>query len=311
MGIDKYSGNYTYCGTYALFDCFLKQTNVSMNQFEILTSVPFGVVHNNEYAHRIISPYCDPSEGMKKAAQILNLEYTSLEIEDSSEAYDILVKQLAHGAVVLGPLNMGKLDYFAKPSIYDKVPHYIAVYKYEQGRFYVNDPEGLIGYYIPEDEIMKAWESSDLYETKHAYNLKYVTQNKALASEEERIHRTLSNITDNLLNAKKEEQGPQAFLKLWETLENSGNQFYNNLFFDLEIFIQRKYLLLEFLEWADAKVGLLKKKELEHIATQQILNASKINYSIRRKKNLSSKEFFELSHKEDELTAIFKERYKK
>lgn len=307
MGINKYCGNYTYCATYALFDSFLRKIELSKNQFEILTSVPFGVVHNNEYAHRILSPYCDPTEGLKKAAQALNLEYISWEAEDSQKAYNRLLNQLAHGAVVVGPLNMGKLNYLPKPSIYDKVPHYITIYKYEGGCFYINDSEGLIGYYITEDEITKAWEASELYETKQAYNLKYVIQNKELPSRKERINIALSYLIDNLLNAKKDKQGAIAFAKLWDCLEKSGNKFYNNLFFDLEIFIQRKYLLLELIEQADKEVGIRKKKDLEQIASNQIILSSKINESIRYKRKLSGKNFLELCNQEEELTAIFME----
>ncbi|WOO36847.1 hypothetical protein R2R35_24160 [Anaerocolumna sp. AGMB13020] len=278
-----------------------------MNKFEILTSVPFGVVHSNEYAHRILSPYCDPGKGVAKAAQIMGIQLISWETEDPVEAYCLLTERLLTGPVVLGPVNMGKLNYLAKPGIYENVPHYITVYKHENARFYINDSEGLIGYYIPEDVIMKFWDASELYETNYSYNLKYILKKEEMPREEDMIYRALLNAKENFHQAIAKGEGPEAFKRLWATLSMSGRRYYNNLFFDMEIFIQRKYLLLETLEWAYKKSIIKRNKEVINIVSQQIHTAAEINSCIRHKQVLDQKELYELYRKEDELTIVFQE----
>ena len=45
MTMTLFYGNYTYCATYAIFDSGIDVKEISKNKFEMLSSVPFGVVH--------------------------------------------------------------------------------------------------------------------------------------------------------------------------------------------------------------------------------------------------------------------------
>lgn len=304
MGIDKYCGNYTYCATYAIFDCYFKQTGLSMDIFEILTSVPFGVGHQKEYPHRILSPYYDPSLGLKRACKILNQEYISKEFDDGDEALECLLEQLNEGSVVIGPINMGKLDYLAKSSIFDKVPHYVSLYKNDNKDICVNDSEGYIGYLIPLNKVLGLWKANDLVETKYSYNLKYIVQNTELPNETEQKKKALFYAIENLKQAKNCNQGAYAFDELWNTVKGSGTKYYNNLFFDLEILIQRKYLLLKFIDWIGDFIENKAREVIKNKATEQIICAANINHHIRRKESLDQSDFIDLKNAEYAITQI-------
>ncbi|MCT4688881.1 hypothetical protein [Vallitalea sp.] len=301
----QYHGNYTYCGTYAIYDLIQSNLKISMNKFEIITSVPFGIVHNPDYPHRIISPYVDPTIGLNKAAKILNIDLKTYQSDEKEEMYSKLVECIQKGAVLIGPVNMAKLNYLPQPRIYNKVPHYIVLYKLKNNKFFLNDSEGLIGYYINKDELMDIWNGHDIYEAKKLFNMRTIENYGKEPNEEQLVMKSIINCQTNLLNACKEGQGPYVFLKLWDMIKNTGKKYYNYIFFDLEIFIQRKYLLMEIIEWANDIIKSEDCESIKRIAMKQMKVVSNINYNIRNKQKLVEGSFKQLYDLEKQLTALF------
>lgn len=301
----QYYGNYTYCGTYALYDLMQSNIKISMNKFEILTSVPFGISHNSEYLHRILSPYVDPTNGLDKATKILNIDLKCYQSSDKDATYYKIKEYLKKGSVVLGPVDMSKLSYLPKPEIYNKVPHYITLYKYKNNKFFLNDSEGLIGYHIPEDKLMDMCNSEEMYETKESYNLRIVSKYGEIPNKELLINISIANAKNNFISAYKKKQGPYAFLKLWDMLKDTESKYYNFLFYDLEILIQRKHLLLELLQWGEEYIKSASKEKIELIVIKQMDLISNINSIIRHKEKLEKENFKQLYILEKELTMLF------
>ena len=99
-----------------------------------------------------------------------------------------------------------------------------------------------------------------------------------------------------------------AFEKLWETISNTSNkQYKNHLFFDLEIFIQRKYLMLSFIQWIE-KYIVCNTDRIKYIVKEQIYLAAQINNRVRNgNMNNNYQLFYRLGILEDDLTNIFGE----
>lgn len=301
-------GNYTYCATYAVFDSGIDTKGISKNKFEMLSSVPFGIVHGKEYAHRLISPVYEPLDGIKRACGILNKRYIEKGFDDKNDARDFLLKRLNCGPVVIGPVEMSKLNYIPLSRIYEKVPHYISLYKDENNVIRVNDSEGIMGQALPIEEFMMMWNSVNLMESDYIYTVGYIESEEKLPDEKDQVIKSTLNCCENLEFARKIKQGPMAFEKLWETIGNiADKQYKNHLFFDLEIFIQRKYLMLSFIQWIE-KYIVCDSDRIEDIVKEQIYLAAQINNSVR---NGSMNKDYHLFHRlgilEDDLTNIFGE----
>lgn len=302
----SFRGNYTYCGTYAVFDSGVDAGKIDKNRFEILTSVPFGVLHSDECSHRLISPIYEPFHGIKRACDILNKKYTEKSFDDKNVAQSYLLERLDGGPVVIGPIEMSKLNYLPLCQIYDRVPHYISLYKDKNNKIRVNDSEGVIGHILEIEEFMIMWDSDNLVESPHKFNIGYIESEGELPCEKEQVVKAVKNCCKNLENARNINQGPYAFEKLWNSICNTeGNKYKNFLFFDMEIFIQRKILMYSLINWTkkDFPCNFMR---IEDIIDKQIYTAAQINYSIRNGVIKRDYKFFhELSLLEDELTEIF------
>ncbi|GFI31442.1 MAG: hypothetical protein HFH50_08295 [Lachnospiraceae bacterium] len=308
MTMTLFYGNYTYCATYAIFDSGIDVKEISKNKFEMLSSVPFGVVHGKEYAHRLISPVYEPLHGIKRACEILNKKYIEKGFDDKNDARDFLLKRLNCGSVVIGPVEMSKLNYIPLSRIYERVPHYISLYKDESNIIRVNDSEGIMGQALPIEEFMVMWDSVNLMESDYIYTVGYIESEGKLPFEKEQVIKSTRNCFENLEFARKIKQGPMAFEKLWETISNTSNkQYKNHLFFDLEIFIQRKYLMLSFIQWIE-KYIVCNTDRIKYIVKEQIYLAAQINNRVRNgNMNNNYQLFYRLGILEDDLTNIFGE----
>ena len=265
-------------------------------------------MHGKEYAHRLISPVYEPLHGIKRACEILNKKYIEKGFDDKNDARDFLLKRLNCGSVVIGPVEMSKLNYIPLSRIYERVPHYISLYKDESNIIRVNDSEGIMGQALPIEEFMVMWDSVNLMESDYIYTVGYIESEGKLPFEKEQVIKSTRNCFENLEFARKIKQGPMAFEKLWETISNTSNkQYKNHLFFDLEIFIQRKYLMLSFIQWIE-KYIVCNTDRIKYIVKEQIYLAAQINNRVRNgNMNNNYQLFYRLGILEDDLTNIFGE----
>lgn len=303
-----FHGNYTYCATYSVFDSGMVVNEISKNRFEILSSVPFGVVHSNEYSHRLVSPMYEPLHGIKRACGILNKKYIEKGFDDKDDARNYLLNRLNYGLVVIGPIEMSKLKYLPLSQIYERVPHYITLYKDKRNVIRVNDSEGVMGHALDIDEFIMMWNSINLIESHYIYNVGYIESEGELPCEKDQVIKAVKNCYENLEYARNIKQGPIAFEKLWKTISFTMDKKYkNHLFFDMEIFIQRKNLMFSFINWAENYI-VCNFERIEYIIKEQIYLAAQINNSIR---NGDMKNNYHLFHRlgilEDDLTDIFGE----
>ena len=155
----EYVGNAPYC--YANSAAMLLKSigeDIQPGKIEVLTGVGLGAIWQDDGLFWLSNPYSPPDVGLSAALGILGFQF----VEGSSEAPDPcpleeLEELLQTGPVVLGPLDMGYLDYlpFSAPG----ADHFVLAYQIANEYVFLHDPEGFPNVSLPFSKLADAWKA--------------------------------------------------------------------------------------------------------------------------------------------------------
>jgi len=164
-----YIGNGLYC--YANATAMLLASigeDVPPSQIEVLTGVGLGAFWIRE-ARLIFFSSTPPDIGVSKALELLGFAYTERSRQEGEPApLDELRRDLAKGAVVLGPLDMGYLDYLPYHANAAGVDHYVLAYAMDD-QVHLHDPDGYPHVSLSLEQLALAWKAERVDYRRGAY----------------------------------------------------------------------------------------------------------------------------------------------
>lgn len=225
-----YIGKITNCYTQALLSSFIERHYLqSLYNFEIATTIPFGVIYRSGDPNRLLDSFMDPDIGLDRGMNILKIPFDIKywpEDSDGKEALHTLNEWCATTPVVLGPLNMERLTYYFQGVLYKNMDHYVVVTGKEGGFYSVCDPECMAHVLIQEEDLRLAWKADGIQEGRGAFTMRRV---KAVL-EEIKIHEEIVSLifkysVENMKKAADLKNGGSNGLRLIaqgsQSIENS------------------------------------------------------------------------------------------
>lgn len=189
-----YIGNGAYC--YANSASMLVKTigeDISPGLIEVLTGVGLGVtmyknggffLHNNTGA---------PDVGLSHALKILGFSFRE-EISGEEQAcpLEALRVTLEKSTALLGPLDMGYLNYSPNHQYAKGADHFVLAYKMEGDYIYVHDPAGYPYVRLTLEQLQLAWQATDIPYGRGAYNYWHSIERVAQPTEREVYNQAIS-----------------------------------------------------------------------------------------------------------------------
>jgi hypothetical protein len=206
-----YVGNLTCCHSEAAVTAFFPGCSFDeLCIFEAYTTVPFGIIHHPGDPNRLLDCYLDPDLGLDRAFQSLHIPYELKFWPRGSEASDAvagLLDWLNKGPVVLGPLNMGDLNYIFHPELVKCVDHYVIALHSDRDSLWICDTEGFPMVLLPWKDLVRAWRGDAIIEGRGAFVMRRVEPGSRLRIDGEGLRQTLRLAADNLEAARRSELG--------------------------------------------------------------------------------------------------------
>lgn len=214
-----YIGKITNCYTQALLSSFMDRYDLkNLYDFEIATTVPFGVVYREGDPNRLLDCYLDPDVGLDRGMSNLDISFDIRywsQDSDWKEAFNTLNTWCAEAPVVLGPLNMENLTYYFRGDLYKNMDHYIVVMGVDSGKYSVCDPEGLVDVYLQENDLRIAWKADEIPEGRGSFTMRRVIgKNREIRLDTKTIKRVIRNSIENLYKAEILKNGGSNGLKM-------------------------------------------------------------------------------------------------
>lgn len=158
----EYIGNAPYC--YANSAAMLLKTigeDIEPGQIEVLTGVGLGAIWQDNGGFWLSNPYSPPDMGLSAALAMLGFQFVegSREVPDPFPLEE-LEEQLQSGPAILGPLDMGFLDYL--PFNAHGADHFVLVYKIANKSVFLHDPEGFPNVSLPLSCLADAWKAEKI-----------------------------------------------------------------------------------------------------------------------------------------------------
>ncbi|XEC95556.1 BtrH N-terminal domain-containing protein [Paenibacillus tarimensis] len=166
-----YIGNGAYCYANSTSILLASQgENISPSLIEVLTGVGLGAmwVERGDHLPYFSSRAGMPDKGISQALRILGFEFEENYKSDKAEPP---IRQLKHvlnqSPVVLGPLDMGYLQYNPNYKNLFEVDHYVLAYATDDEYIYVQDPAGFPFAQLSHELLEQAWRAENVfYRTK-------------------------------------------------------------------------------------------------------------------------------------------------
>ena len=107
----KVYSNQVCCGSYACLNV-IQDSAIDVSLFELSTGTPFGIRHcEDEHFDRLLTTFRDPNQGLDYALRLWGYDVTAVSVPSCQKCLDLL-RNHGPGRVVLGPVNMGGLEYY-------------------------------------------------------------------------------------------------------------------------------------------------------------------------------------------------------
>lgn len=200
-----YTGNSHYCYSNSLYMC-LRHAGMAdppePGLLECMTGMPFGALFLQFETPLFFPSHADlnPNSGMSRALSILGWTCTQWEGDNVESALEALEANLKNGPVLLGPLDLGFLPYDPNHRLKRGGDHFIVALKLEGGRAQVHDPQFYPFAVLPVDDLMRAWNATDLGYATSAYTLRGDFREDRRVSIDDMLKATLGN-TRELIHA--------------------------------------------------------------------------------------------------------------
>lgn len=243
-----YYGNEICCCSYACLNV-LQNASIDLQLFEVSTSVPFGVKHyENAEFDRLLTTYRDPNKGIDRALKLWGYSVEKYETTIPEKAIRYLRGHLKEKAIVLGPIDMGQLQFYVLPGLLKCMDHYIALKYLDEEHVLCYDSEGFYGYPLSYSQLEKCMNINDLYEAEHKITLRSM-QFREDFSYESVLKKSYEYAFDNFRNAECDGQGSEAFKKCYDYICSEEEYKWKlPLLYDIEYLLQRKLLLKGFMD---------------------------------------------------------------
>lgn len=254
-------GNQICCGTYACLNA-LRDCSLEVPLFELSTGVPFGIRHvENGAFDRLLTTFHDPNEGLDEALRLWGYRVSRVQTGSGREAAAVLRAWPEEWErVVLGPVDMGALDYQPAHALLRRMDHYIVLERSSGSMLLCTDSEGFQDLRVSLQQV-ETWVSVEgLPEARGKVTLRAMTRERS-CSRSEILAVALSRGATNLNQAERAGLGSGAVCVCLDCLEKTSIAHWRLPFlYDLAYLHQRKRLqeyLLTLLEQS----GLLAKSE--------------------------------------------------
>jgi len=162
---------------------------------ECMTGMPFGALFLQFETPLFFPSHADlnPNSGMSRALSILGWTCTQWEGDNVESALEALEASLKNGPVLLGPLDLGFLPYDPNHRLKRGGDHFIVALKLEGGRVQVHDPQCYPFAVLPVDDLMRAWNATDLGYATSVYTLRGDFREDRHVSIDDMLKATLEN----------------------------------------------------------------------------------------------------------------------
>jgi len=201
----QYTGSGAYCYANSLHMCLqaagADDALLDPGFLECLTTMPFGTgyLRVEDGAFALPSPMTvDPDRGLTRALDALGWACNEWSGDDADEALGRLHAGLAHGPVLLGPLDMGYLSYRPDCARAPAGDHHIVALGLGDDQALVHDPDGYPCAVLPLDDFLAAWRAESIDWKTGAHRLRAAFRPERPQSRREAITRTLPLIREAL-----------------------------------------------------------------------------------------------------------------
>ena len=160
-----------------------------------MTGMPFGALFMQFETPLFFPSHADlnPNSGLTRALGILGWTCSQWEGDDAESALEALKAHLKKGPVLLGPLDLGFLPYDPNHRLKRGGDHFIVAVKLEGDRVQVHDPQFYPFAVLPVDDLMRAWNATDLGYATCAFTLRGDFREDRQVSTEDMLKATLEN----------------------------------------------------------------------------------------------------------------------
>lgn len=237
----KLYGNQVCCGSYACLNV-IQDSAIDWPLFEISTGVPFGIRHyENEDFDRLLTTFCDPNQGLDDALNLWGYDVTTVSVPSCQECLNAL-RSHGPGLAVLGPVNMGGLEYYPNAAMFNRMDHYIALDYRSDDEINCTDSEGLFGLRTTRKQLEKWININGIPEARQLFTLRWIHYQRAWNIADV-LMSSLRKAACHLEKAEKCGQGAGAVRDCYRYLtQNSSFRWRLSFLYDLEYLHQRKCL---------------------------------------------------------------------
>lgn len=261
----RFHGNEICCGSYVCLNA-MKDKNIDLQLFEISMSVPFGIQHmENSDFDRLLTTFCDPNKKMDDTIRLWGYDVCKYSVRTPEEGIQILKTHLQEGPAVIGPIDMGALNYLIMPEVLRRMDHYITLQYWSEREVICIDSEGIGARCLTYQQLEKCISVQDVHEARGMINIRFIQKRRSYSMKYV-LEKSFFQAIRNLQDAERCQQGAQAIWSCYEYV--TGQDIYKwklPLMYDLEYLLQRKYML-ELLIEKCKEYNAINEKNCEHIS---------------------------------------------
>ncbi|MDO7907323.1 BtrH N-terminal domain-containing protein [Paenibacillus sp. JX-17] len=189
-----YIGNGAYCyanSTSMLLKAYGEEVQPGL--LEVLTGVGIGFTWEPDGMPFLHSASGAPDTGISRALQVLGYSWQESACMDG-ETYPLeqLRTMIASGPVVLGPLDMGYLDYIPNHRYLGGCDHYVLAYRLDDEYVYVHDPAGYPYSRLTLAQLDLAWKGETIPYRRGTYRAWWMPERTASPTRDEVYEQTIS-----------------------------------------------------------------------------------------------------------------------
>lgn len=298
-----YNGTWITCGSYAL----IHAANLGyqyMLPAENCAGATFGVASlESEWGYtRILTPIFDFNCGIDESAYLWGIDIEHY-ICNNFEEYRLKYDKDKNANYVIGPINMAALRYLPLSQQYYCSDHYIALLKRGEN-CYIKDSEGVPYLKITTAKLNDLLVGGGIPESGGRLHIRKILCNSKIFPSREWIAYALKKGNANLKKAKELKQGPEAFKKCKEIIQNAVPALWEeSLIYSLNHIAQRRLMIQRLIKRINDDTAFEVEGKLEVLLDKQIMITANAKYELA-KKNLRNvcTCLTQLYETEDELT---------
>lgn len=196
------NGPYCYANSAAMLLASIGE-DTPPSLIEVLTGVGLGAVWVPD-AKLVYFSSTPPDVGVSSALERLGFEYVERASAEAQAApFEELRADLTKSPAVLGPLDMGYLDYLPYREECAGADHYVLVYAMDQNEVYLHDPDGFPHVSLPLDQLELAWRAERVGYRRGSYRYWANPKRVRHPSGQEIYDRTLGDFRTHYQKAKE------------------------------------------------------------------------------------------------------------